>query len=392
MKLASWWCCCAAAVMLGVCVAWGVAAASGPSPIVVTYDDVPPPLPGKLMTVYSVQSDGSLVPKESVPTSGFGVGGGYFGENRIAVLNSGSQQCVYVAEGRTSDIVGIFISNGQIASQTYGSATDTGLSNGIGLAMNSQYLYVSFSDDSAIGTFAVEADCSLTFIGDTAALGLKGGIIDGMHIGGNIMVVTYGDGSIESFDISGGTPVSNGDEQYSTASSKGNTYPTGVDITQDSHYAIFGDTSTSTTIEVSDISSGKLTPTVVYHPGTSINSSNVMLSPDETLLYISNSQGDSITAAFFDKTSGAITTGCTSAGLKGYVTAWSYVAGLALAGTTGTGGTVYVAEFGAPSSIGIVNVSSSAGKCTLTEAASSPQSDPNSNSLLSIGAFPSRTF
>ncbi len=46
--------------------------------------------------------------------------------------------------------------------------------------------------------------------------------------------------------------------------------------------AIFGDTSTQIVVEVSDISSGKLTPTVVYTSKAGINSSNVMLSPDET--------------------------------------------------------------------------------------------------------------
>src|SRR5208283_3105052 len=159
----------------------------------------------------------------------------------------------------------------------------------------------SFTDDSTIGTFQVKPGCKLSFVGDTAVGGLQGGTIDGMVLHGNIMVVTYGDGSIESFDISAGTPVSNGDEQNSTGYSHGgNTYPSGVDITQDGHYTIFGDTSVSTVVEVSDISSGKLTPTVVYRLGKGINSSNILLSPDETLLYISNNQSGTITAAFFD--------------------------------------------------------------------------------------------
>lgn len=33
----------------------------------------------------------------------------------------------------------------------------------------------------------------------------------------DILIATYTDGSIESFDISGGTPVPHGDKQYSTA-------------------------------------------------------------------------------------------------------------------------------------------------------------------------------
>ena len=47
--------------------------------------------------------------------------------------------------------------------------------------------------------------------------------------------------------------MSNGDEQYSTATlnSMDATYPNTIDITSDGHYAIFGDTSTSVVVEVS---------------------------------------------------------------------------------------------------------------------------------------------
>jgi hypothetical protein len=146
---------------------------------------------------------------------------------------------------------------------------------------------------------------------------------------------------------------------------------------------------------VSDISSGKLTPTVVYHLGNELNSSNILLSPDETLLYISNNQSGTITAAFFNKTTGKLTKGCATRSLKDFATDWVYLGALGLEKTTGTGGVVYVAEFAAPlesSSIGIVNVKSTGGTCTLKEASVSPASDPNSQGLLSIGVFPPRPF
>ena len=44
------------------------------------------------------------------------------------------------------------------------------------------------------------------------------------------------------------------------------------------------------------------------------------------------------------------------------MTDWSYLAALALEKTTGTGGMVYVAEFGAPSSIGEIKVTSAGGQ------------------------------
>jgi 6-phosphogluconolactonase (cycloisomerase 2 family) len=378
------------AALVGVCVVSGFASAAGPH-YVVTNDDVPPAL-ATSVTFYTVGANGLLNMKAKVLIGRGGIAGGYFAANRVNVINSGNAQCVYASAAQGGEINGISVKTLKIGGRAVGSTKDTGASNGVGLAMNSQYLYASFTDSSNIGTFKVQAGCSLKFVGDITVGGLQGGVIDGMVIHGSIMVATYGDGSIESFNISGGVPVSNGDKQNSTGSRGGNTYPTAIDITQDGHFAIFGDTSPFTVIEVSDISSGKLTPTVVYRMGNAINSSNILLSPDETLLYISNNQGGKITAAFFDKNTGKLTKGCVSGYLKGFVTNWSYVGSLAMQRTTGSGGLLYVAEYGAPSSIGVINVKSSGGKCTLTESYSSPVADPDSPGLLSIGAFPPRPF
>ncbi len=381
---------CVAATLLGLS---AIAAAATNSHVLVTNDDVVPTSPNSV-SFYTIGSDGLLTLSGSVLTGGVGIGGGYFGMNRVSVLNGGSAQCVYASDADTSDIVGIVVGTATLGGSATGSATDTGLSNGVGLAMNAQYLYASFSDSNTIGTFAVQPGCALTFIGDTTVSGLQSGVIDGMAVRGNILIATFGDGSIESFDISGGTPVPNGDEQNSTAAviQQGATYPTGIDITQDGHYAIFGDTSTAAVVEVSDISSGKLSKTVVYQSAAGINSSNIMLSPDETLLYIVDTQGDQISAAFFDAGTGKLSGGCVSGKLKNYVTGFSYLAGLALENNTGNGGGIYVAEFGAPSAIAEVAVTSSGGKCTLREATNSPVPDPNSSGLLSIGVFPPRAF
>jgi len=381
----------AAAALIGVCVASGFAVGAGNPHYVVTNDDVPSPL-ATSVSFFTVGTNGSLKLKAKVLTGRGGIGGGYFAANRVNVLNSGNQECVYAAQAAGGEVEGISVKTLKIGGHAVGSKNDTGASNGIGLAMNSHYLYASFTDSNNIGTFKVLPGCKIKFVGDITVGGLQGGVIDGMAIHGSILVATYGDGSIESFNISGGVPISNGDEQNSTGSKGGNTYPNGIDITQDGHFAIFGDTAVSTVIEVSDISSGKLTPTVVYRLGSAISSSNILLSPDETLLYISNTQGDKISAAFFDKATGALTKGCVSGFLKGFVDNWSYLGSLALKNTTGTGGTVYVAEFGAPSSIAEINVTSAGGKCTLKESANSPASDPNSPGLLSIGAFPPRPF
>jgi len=356
---------------------------------VFTNDDVTSE--GNSATFYRVANDGKLTKKKIVRTTWNGIAGGYFAMNRIVALESGTLNCVYLSDAGTGQLVSIDVSSLKTAASAKGSKNDAGTSNGIGLAVNSNYLYASFSDSNTIGTFQVQAGCKMHFIGDVSVGGLNGGVIDGMAIHSDILVATYGDGSIESFNIASGVPVSNGDEQDSTGSRNDSAYPGGVDITSDGHFAIFGDVSTSTIVEVSDISSGQLTKTIVYHLGRGIGSSNILLSPDETLLYIDNNQGDTVTAAFFDKATGKLSKGCISNKLKGYG-AWTYSAALALQNTTGDGGTVYVAEFGSPSSIGVIDVQSSGGKCTLKESSSSPVIDQSSSGLLSIGAYPPRPF
>jgi hypothetical protein len=378
----SWWC--VAALCACVLAATGLAAQTE---YVVTNDD-----PG--VSFFSVGPSGLLTLQQQVQIGGFGNVGGFFGANRIVALNSGNQQCVYASVASTGEITGIAISTLTVGGSATGSQNDNGTANGIGLAMNSQYLYAGFTSSNTIGTFQVLPGCSLTFVNDVTVSGLAGGMINGMAIHGNIMIATFTDGSIQSFDISQGTPVPNSDEQYSTAtvSSQGATYPNGIDITSDGHYAIFGDTSTAVVVEVSDISSGQLTPTVVYSFKGSISSNNIMLSPDETILYVVNTQGASVGAMFFDKTTGTVSAGCTLGKVKGESANWSYLGALGLISQTGNGGGVYVAEFSIPSAIAMVALNSSGGKCSLSEVPQSPFSDQGSQGLLSIGTFPPRSF
>jgi hypothetical protein len=215
-----------------------------------------------------------------------------------------------------------------------------------------------------------------------------------MAIHGTTMVMTYGDGSIESFNISSGVPASNGDAQNSTGSAADH-LPNGVDITADGHYAIFGDASTVATLEVSDISSGKLTPTVAYDLGATWNSGNLRLSPDESLIFVTDNSGGEITAARFDKTSGKISPGCASAPLSGFYSNWGYAGAAALQLPSAHGGLIYVPEFGLNgySSIGIVQLPSTGAACTLTEVPGSPIVDNTDPSfILSIGTYPVRPF
>lgn len=382
---------CSVALLAGVLVPSGLASA-GP-PYIVTNDDAAFPfLTG--VSFYTIGAGGLPVFLQQVHTGQFGIGGGYFAMNRVVGLNSADQQCVYASEAANRDVVGINVSTLTVGGSAEGSETDGGTSNGIGLAINSNYLYASFSDSNTIGTFSLQPGCSLAFLGDTSVVGQHQGVINGMAVHGTMLIASYTDGSIESFDISGGAPVSNGDKQTSSATGESQyaTYPNSIDITSDGHYAIFGDTSTQISVEVSDISSGKLTTTRVYKTYLSISASNIMLSPDETMLYVINTQGDRVSALYFDKTTGKLSPGCISSPIRGISQDWSYLASAALINQTGNGGGVYVAEFGSSSGIATVTLSFSGTKCSLQEASGSPASDLDSPGLISIGNFPPRSF
>ena len=347
-------------------------------------------------TAVVVQGQPTLTNQHGVLTEGTGIGGGFFGANRVVLPPSSTAQCEYISDANSGDIAAINIQTQQLVGTSMGSSNDIGTSNGIGMAMNQNYLYAGYTLSNTIATFSVGAGCQLTFLGDITVAPLNGGWIAGMALNGNMLVVAYIDGSIQSFNVSNGIPISNNDEQNSTGFAAAY-FPDGVDITQDGHFAIFGDAAVTTTVEVSDISSGKLLPTSLYILGDAtrsiapvVNSSTVRLSPDESLLYIGNSQSGNVSAAFFNKNTGRVSGGCVSKQLTNFYNPWSYVGSLATRDTTGNGNVLYAAEFG--SSIAILNVMSTGTTCTLTEAPSSPVGDNLSPGLLSIQVFPPRPF
>ena len=152
-----------------------------------------------------------------VNTQGQGIGGGYFASSRLAMLPDPSAQCLYASNAGNGTISGINLQNKQLTGEFSASEGDAGDQFGIGMVQNANYLYASYTASFTIATFSVLPGCQLSFLGDTPAPGLNGGSAAGMALHGNMLVVAYADGSIESFNVSNGMPVSNGDAQNSTA-------------------------------------------------------------------------------------------------------------------------------------------------------------------------------
>jgi 6-phosphogluconolactonase (cycloisomerase 2 family) len=347
---------------------------------------------GNSATFFTISPTGALREVSVVSTGGTGIDGiGAVATKRVSVLQSPSQNCVFISDAGTNDVAGISIDTLTATGTFPAASTDSASATGLGVVNNGGFVYASFSSSKTVAAYQILSGCKLNFLGSISAAGVNGGQIDDMWAHGNILVASFFDGSIESFDISAGIPASNGDLQLSTAETQNLGGPGAVDITANAHFAVFGGGGSPSFIEVSDISSGKLQPTIVYqNVGPGNGSAGIWLSPDESLLYIANfssptTNSNQITAALFDKNTGTVSVGCSAP-----VRVNGFEAGLATATTSGTGNVLYIAE--PETTIGIVNVAASNGSCTLQETKKSPASDPHTITLESIGVFPPRPF
>lgn len=109
---------------------------------------------------------------------GQGLAGGYFATPRLS--SAVRTSCLFVADAGTGDISAVEVQSKQVTGPFFGSQSDSGNANGIGLALNSNYLYASFTSFNTIATFIVMPGCQLSFLSDVPANGLHGGNVNGM--------------------------------------------------------------------------------------------------------------------------------------------------------------------------------------------------------------------
>ncbi len=351
----------------------------------------------------------SLTLQSTILTADYGSFGGFFGTPRIASAPDLNTNCIYLSNSGDNTITSVALNTQAIVGTFSGSPGDSGISDGIGLTVNANYLYAGYGDSQSIGVFSTSPGCGLTYLQSLPAAGKNGGSPTGIAVRNNILVVSYGDGSIQSFDVTHGIPTPNNDLQNSLGfagpvtglnSPLGN-IPNGVDISQDGRWAIFGDTSTLSLVEVSSLFTFAHTQLArtraFYNLGTNVDAGDVHLSPDGTLLYAVNNESGTVTAAFFNTATGLLTRGCVSPVLQGFNTRPWY-GQIVTRDTTGTGKVLYVAEFGrsideqrVQSAIGILTITVNGNSCTLAESPNSPVilTWPGT---LSLGAYPPRPY
>ena len=371
----------------------------------------------------------SLLSGSPFPTFGTGVAALPAPLQQVSISYNGGANCLFASDplpsspGPTGD-VSAFTINSSTGALTYvGSYADPSNPGGfanklIPLAIDRRlgfpYFFAAFTGESKILFYKVNTNtCQLFWASSTQAAGLTGTPVVAMAVskaGPHVLVVTYGDGSVQSFKIGGGilTPLS---ISMTTGFTNQGGRPMGVDITKNGKYAVFGDNQPGLAeVEVARIlPSGNLSPTADYggpavasgvNLGPGLNSQNVWLSPGASAgkfsLYITNNNSNQVTSAKVATATGIVSPAPACSGIYTNPTTlipgtWTVAAGLHSVKATGTGTGLVVAEYGSPSSVALLKIQNVTG-CT-TEITTSPYTDPNSsNGLMSIDVFPPRPY
>jgi hypothetical protein len=307
----------------------------------------------------------------------------------VIVANTGSNQCLFVADAGSSDVAAFQLPSLKKA----GNFTDPqGNSNGfgysIGLASRGNLLFAGYGVSSNIGVFEIGAGCKLTLLGTydstTSVAGMR------VTPDGKTLLVGYGYGEnlVDSYSISSTGALTENGPYPSQAGAAG------VDITSDGKYAVFGDATGGTTqIEVFPINSnGTLGAETSFGGDGSLgagqDSSSVWISPNGKFLFVANNLSKQVTSLSFSESPLTISyVGLTTLQDSGQIIS---IGGLTTASPSGNGGGLYVAEFSSPDGlVGLLQINADG---TTTEAPTSPFNTGTSSSLLSVAAYPPRSY
>jgi len=271
--------------------------AAGNHPEVVTNND----LKGSNTVSFFKFTGTTLKTPVTAPTGGKGIGGGLAGLNRIALgATSPTVVCGFVSDAGSGDVAVFKVVNKVITKVgNFKDPHGSGKAEGIGLAVTRKFLFAAYSSTKNIGVWQILPGCKLKLSGTYNSAGT----VAGMRASPNFktLVVSYGAGvnKVDSFSIAANGKLTEHGPYSATGSAAG------VDISADSAYAIFGDTTKSTTqVEIYPINSdGSLGKDNKFGGdgslGSGIGSSDVWLSADEKYLFVSNNSSKQITSLAF---------------------------------------------------------------------------------------------
>jgi hypothetical protein len=352
---------------------------------VVTNND--PPGVANSATIFQVKGK-SLDIVENLQTGANGNGGGDFALPRIVLGKNGGTQCLFVADAGNSDVASFQLPKlNKVGNYTDPKGNGSGFGYSMGLATRGSLLFAVYGVTANIGVFEIGTGCKLSLLGTynaaTSVAGLR------VTPDGKTLVVGYGYGEnlVDSFSVgSTGALTENG--PYPALNG-----PAGVDITSDGKYAVFGDATGGTTqIEIYPINSNGTLGTETSFGGdgslgTGQDSSSLWISPNGKFLYVANNLSKQVTSLGLTETPLSVSyVGITTLQDSGNIIS---IGGLTTASPSGNGGGIYVAEFSGDGMVGLLQINADG---TTTEAPGSPFTNGVASSLLSLAAYPPRSF
>jgi len=360
---------CAAVVVVAAAVGfWSAdlhASGGGHHPAVVTNND----LKGANSISFFKFTGTTLQDQGSGSTGGNGTGGGYPGLNKIVLGVSGPDVCGFVSDAGSGDI-GVFkvVKKKITKVGNYKDPHGSGKSHGIGLAVTKNFVFATYTTTKNIGVFQILSGCKLKLAGTYKAADAVAGLRAAPDF--KTLVVGYGSGvnKVDSFSIAANGKLTEHGPYASTAGASG------VDITADSAFAIFGDTTTGKAqVEIFPINSdGSLGKDNNFGGdgtlGDGVGSSNVWLSVDEKFLFVSNNSSKQVTSLAFTESPSLSYINITT--LNDPSNDIISTGGIATVLATGNGSYVVVAEDGSPDSfVGLLQIN---GDGSTTEISGSP--------------------
>jgi 6-phosphogluconolactonase (cycloisomerase 2 family) len=245
-------------------------------------------------TALSVSATGVIKVLHTYSTGAESAGGSYFAETPVAYAETKTNNCLFVSNGGNSTIsaFSIDLSDGKLKT-VKGSPFSYGESGrqqyGIGLATGGgTLLFAGNTAYNNISVLKISPACALKAVKTYSAPGSP----DGLKVtaDGKFLISAFL-GVVDSFQIN----YSKGHlKELGPFSAQG--APAGIEISCDGSTAYFGDAGANTQVEVFSISpQGVLAEINNFTNSHGMNSNNVILSPDESKLYVSNTMSNQIT-------------------------------------------------------------------------------------------------
>jgi hypothetical protein len=343
----------------------------------------------------------NLVNAPALSTTGWGIGGTYFGTTAQAVIGTATHVCLFVSDPGSDDIAS-FTAGGfatPVKVGNYHDASGSGAYIGTSLAARGALLFAAYTASNNIGVWTINSDCSLT-LATPASSTPTPAPVDGLAVSpdGRTLIATFAqtEPGVGSYAIGGTTLTPKG--PYNTTAGTA-----GVDITKDSKYALVGEYGgTFPQVEIFPINSdSSLGGSTTYSfPQGGFNSNNLVLSPDETRVYIDNNGSSQVTTLSFNEHAAPgkqLSFYCLSKPLKASSSNFMlYTSGISTSSPTGKGGPLYMVEAnfnfftGAiQSAVALLEIPPDG--CP-SEANDSPFALPAGSTATTLSAFPPRPF